>query len=104
MDKTLVVLMTSATTCVVENVITLAAGVPYDPPAGRVLLRVGRLAYVGPGFIGTLGTDGNWTFAPPAPNEEPPPAVNVQDRIDALEAANAQISAEIAGLRATLGS
>lgn len=101
--KTLIIKMTSATTCEVENVIALVPGTPFEPPAGRVLLTVARTVFVGIGFVGTLQEDGSWTFAAPAPDEAPPEELTVQDRIAQAEAKFAEGLAEITALKGQLG-
>ena len=99
--KTVIMRLTSPATSEVENVIRLAPGTPYDPPAGRVMLNVPSDAYVGPGFIGTL-TDGVWSFAPP---EEPPVEDDgtVQEKIAAAEAKLNDAMAALNAVKAALG-
>lgn len=102
LTKTLIVLLTSAATCLVENVIALVPGTPFEPPLGRVLLTVPRDLYVGPGFTGTL-LPGGWTWAAPPIGVEPPAPVNVLEQVELLEASNTAQAAQIAALRAALG-
>lgn len=101
--KTLIIVMTSAVTCLVENVINLAPGTPFDPPAGRVLLTVARSVYVGPGFSGTLDAKNGWTFAPPEPTETPEEPVSVQDQISALEVVIGEAAQRLDSLKAIVG-
>ncbi len=94
MEKTLILRRIGPETCVVDNTINLEPGTPYPLPADWALLRVPQTAYVGPGFVGTLGGDGVWTFEPP-PADEPAPAVSVQEQIAALEQAISDLKAAI---------
>jgi len=99
---TLVLQMNGPVSALVKNVINLVTGQPFDPGPGLDVMFVPNTTFVGPGFIGTLA-NGVWTWAPPAPDEEPPPVASVQDQIDALQAIVIEAAAKIDDLKTALG-
>lgn len=99
---TLVLQMNSADSALVKNVINLVNGVAFDPGPGLSTMFVPTGTYVGPGFIGTLA-DGVWTWAPPAPQEEPPADTTAREELAAARVAMAQAAARLDAAEARIG-
>jgi len=83
---------------IVENVVVLAPGTPYDPDPGVVMLTVASDTFVGPGMLLVEGSVPPAFEAAPASTGENLPT-NIADAIEAVEIAQQQVSAAVENLK-----
>lgn len=86
----------------VSRVFRRIPGVTYAPAAGHFLLDVALTVRVDRAWIATNSESG-WTFAEPAPAEEPETDLTLLERLGLAEQRLSEAQAEIDAMRAALG-